>query len=170
MEQAPLVIAFGVVLVTLLLGAMIFSWTRKRRRQSDYPALPEGPETLTALQLEAPGEYVSTTSHGDWLDRIVVHSLAFKSKSILRIGAEGVLITRTGAPEIFIDRNAITEVELTSGAAGKFVEREGLLVISWTYGEREVDTAFRFRKDADKKHALTLLNPIPNDTMEEESA
>ena len=38
--------------------------------------------------------------------------------------------------------------------AGKFVEKDGLLVLSWTLRSRELDTGFRTRRADDKNNSL----------------
>jgi hypothetical protein len=44
--------------------------------------------------------------------------------------------------------------------AGKFVEKDGLLVVSWMLGSRELDTGFRTRRAGDKAPLLTALQEL----------
>ncbi len=44
--------------------------------------------------------------------------------------------------------------------AGKFVEKDGLLVLSWMLGTRELDTGFRTRNAADKTLLLNALQDL----------
>ena len=56
-----------------------------------------------------------------------------------------MLFDRSGAGPVFIPAASLTGVRQESGMAGKFVEKDGLLVLSWTLGSRELDTGFRTR-------------------------
>ena len=44
--------------------------------------------------------------------------------------------------------------------AGKFVEKDGLLVLSWMLGTRELDTGFRTRRADDKTVLLNALQDL----------
>jgi hypothetical protein len=44
--------------------------------------------------------------------------------------------------------------------AGKFVEKDGLLVLSWKLGSHELDTGFRTRRAADKDHLYESLQQL----------
>ena len=47
----------------------------------------------------------------------------------------------------------LQDVGLSSGMAGKFVEKDGLVVVGWLLGETAVETGFRPRY-AEEKNAL----------------
>jgi hypothetical protein len=44
--------------------------------------------------------------------------------------------------------------------AGKFVEKDGLLILSWTLGTHALDTGFRTRRAADKPAVLQQLQEM----------
>ena len=44
--------------------------------------------------------------------------------------------------------------------AGKFVEKDGLLVLSWMLGSHELDTGFRTRRAEDKTVLLNALQDL----------
>jgi hypothetical protein len=149
-QNLPAVYAtLGVCAVVVLLIAL--GWRNRIRRQAAVAAPAAAPAQLSEPLAGADGQYVSTTTAGDWLDRIAVHGLGLKSNAQLGIHAEGVLFSRHGAPDVFIPAADLDGARLESGMAGKFVEKDGLLVLRWTLGDREVDTGFRPRRAADLK-------------------
>ncbi|MHA7223192.1 PH-like domain-containing protein [Arthrobacter sp. RHLT1-20] len=149
-------------LLMLALGAGIFAllavgWRNRLRRQSDVGPLPGVPAGLGAPLAAADGQYVASTTAGDWLDRIAVHNLGIRTNAELSVHPEGVLFDRSGAAPVFIPAARLTGVRQESGMAGKFVEKDGLLVVSWMLGARELDSGFRTRHAEDK---TTLLNAL----------
>ena len=142
------------VVVIALLG---IGWRNRLRRQADVDPLPEIPGALGAALAVADGQYVASTTAGDWLDRIAVHNLGIRTNAEVSVHPEGVLFDRSGAAPVFIPAASLTGVRQEGGMAGKFVERDGLLVVSWMLGTRELDSGFRTRHADDK---ATLLNAL----------
>ncbi|WP_427018021.1 hypothetical protein ACQCSX_05280 [Pseudarthrobacter sp. P1] len=153
------------VLILLAVFALIgMGWRNRLKRQAGVAALPEVPDILGTPLLSVAGTYVATTSAGDWLDRIAVQSLGLRTNATVDVFDDGVLITRSGAPDVYIGAGALTEIRLESGMAGKFVEKDGLVVLSWTLGETPVDTGFRTRAAAEKTPLrLALEKLLPHD-------
>lgn len=145
-------VLIGVALTLIWLG-----WRNRLRRQADVEPLPEIPTVLGSPLAAADGQYVASTTAGDWLDRIAVHNLGIRTDAELSVHPEGMLLERSGASPVFIPTARLTGVRLESGMAGKFVEKDGLLVVSWMLGSRELDTGFRTRRSVDK---TTLLNAL----------
>ena len=113
-------------------------WKKRKARQSDLLPLNEVPAGVFS------GEgfetvYVSTTSEGDWLDRIAVHGLGQRSNAQVHVAEAGVLIEREPTA-VFIPADAVRGVRLASGMAGKYLRDEGLVVITWQHGDRTLDT------------------------------
>ncbi|MDR7080904.1 hypothetical protein J2X01_000173 [Arthrobacter ginsengisoli] len=144
----------GVALILIWLG-----WRNRLRRQADVDPLPEIPADLGTALAAADGQYVASTTAGDWLDRIAVHNLGLRTNAQLSVHPEGVLFDRSGAGPVFIPAARLTGVRQESGMAGKFVEKDGLLVLSWMLGSRELDSGFRTRHAEDK---TILLNALQN--------
>ena len=156
MDKLP----FFLLMLALALGifAMLaVGWRNRLRRQADVDPLPEIPAELGAPLAAADGQYVASTTAGDWLDRIAVHNLGIRTNAELSVHPEGVLFDRSGAGPVFIPAARLTGVRQESGMAGKFVEKDGLLVLSWMLGTRELDSGFRTRHAEDK---TTLLNAL----------
>jgi len=96
------------------------------------------------------GMYVSSTRAGDWLDRVVAHGLGTRTQAQVSVHAEGVLVRRAGAPDVWAPAADLVGVRRERGAAGKFVGEDGLVVVYWTLGGAGLDTALRTRFDRDR--------------------
>lgn len=169
MEQLTALL-LGAGTIVVLLALIGLGWRNRVHRQQHIGALPPVPTVLSPAMLTITGQYVVTTTAGDWLDRIAVQSLGVKSNAELSIHAQGVLLQRTGATDVFIPVSDLAGVRTESGMAGKFVEKDGLVVIRWMLDHTSVDTAFRTRLAAETKplqQALTDLLPEESSTNEE---
>ena len=160
MSVKDLSLLFTLVLIGVALALIAIGWRNRLRRQSDVEPLPEVPAELGAPLAAADGQYVASTTAGDWLDRIAVHNLGIRTNAKLSVHAEGVLFERAGAGPVFIPAGRLTGVRQESGMAGKFVEKDGLLVLSWMLGSHELDTGYRTRRAEDKAVLLTTLQDL----------
>lgn len=143
-----------VLLVVLGWIGMWWGWRRRARRQADVAELPTVPADLGPLLAdEEEGVYVSSTTAGDWLDRIVARGLGVRSPALMAVSRAGVLFRRTGAPDVFVPAATVTGARLDRAAAGKAAARDELVVVTWTLGARTLDTAFRPRH-ADRREPL----------------
>ena len=150
----------------LLLGLAFWlirrGWTRRVRRDADVPSLPpvpaehDGAPSLFAAEVK----YVSTTTAGDWLDRIASQGLGFASRGTALVFPDGVIITRQGAEDLWIPGESIQALRREAGMAGKFVERKGLVVITWRLGERLLDSGLRVRQAQRTQPLLEQLHRI----------
>jgi hypothetical protein len=142
-ERLALVLIVAACLALLLWGMRV-GWRRKARSQSVLvPPFPQAPDEPGEPELETKGLYVSTTTAGNWQDRIVTRGLGLRGRANLRLYSGGVEVDRTGAPGFWIPREAVTGVRIGSAIAGKVMGTESLLIITWRAGETEVDTGFR---------------------------
>jgi hypothetical protein len=69
-------------------------------------------------------------------------------------------VHRAGARPLFIPSSSLSGSRQDNGITGKFVEKDGLVVVSWTLGSRELDTGFRTRRGADKQPLLEALQEL----------
>jgi hypothetical protein len=129
----------------LCLWGMRRGWQRKARAQSVLvPPFPEVPESPGEPVLpETTGLYVSTTTAGNWQDRIVTRGAGLRSNATLRFYDAGIEIDRVGAPGFWIPVETLTGVRRASQIAGKVMGMENLLVITWKAGETLLDTGIR---------------------------
>lgn len=146
-----------VAVIFVLIG---IGWRNRLRRQSDVEPLPAVPDQLAPALAQADGQYVATTTAGDWLDRIAVHGLGIRTNALLQVHREGILFDRSGAQPLFVPAGSLTGIRQDSGMAGKFVERDGLVVLSWRLGSHELDTGFRTRRAEDKAALLKAFQEL----------
>jgi hypothetical protein len=149
-----------VLLAAAAAGLIAKGWRSRLKRQAGLGQLPDVPEQLSPAGIVAEGQYVATTTAGDWLDRIAVHGLGFRGNAEMSIHTEGVLFDRAGSAPLFVPVGAVTDCRSASGMAGKFVEKDGLVVLSWMLGEQELDTGFRTRRASDKQPLLEALQEL----------
>lgn len=145
-------------------------WQGRKRRQSGLmgglAAIPALGDPIARFE----GQYVSTTTEGDWLDRVVVHGLGLRTRAELELHPQGVLFRRSGAPHLFIPVAALREVRTEAGMAGKFVERDGLVLFTWQPDNAEqqrsgqsqvaLDTGFRLRHGSDRAPLLAACQKL----------
>ncbi|GAB4100128.1 hypothetical protein [Sinomonas halotolerans] len=143
-----------------LIALVLVGWRGRLRRQSGVPAPPAAPAALGEERMRCEGQYVVTTTAGDWLDRVAVHGLGIRTEATASVHGTGVLFERAGAGDLFLPREDIEGVRLESGMAGKFVEEGGLVVISWSLGGTDVDTGFRARFAAEKNALVAAIEDL----------
>jgi hypothetical protein len=160
MDTKILTLVITLPLIALVLVLIGIGWRNRLRRQSDVEQLPAVPEELGLPLAAADGQYVASTTAGDWLDRIAVQGLGIRTNAELSVHPEGVLFERSGAGPLFIPADKLTGVRQDSGMAGKFVEKDGLVVVSWTLGSHELDTGFRTRRADDKPAILKAFQEL----------
>ena len=179
----PLGITLAILLVVLVVLAMVRGWRgRAVRSAAVLDAPPAVPADLGAARL-APvaATYVSTTTAGDWLDRVVAHDLGVRSAATVRVHDAGVHVERRGARDLFVPVAALVAVERTPGMAGKFVGGDGLVVLRWRGtgrdGPVELDTGLRTRRARDRTALDAALagllpgaTPPPSHPASEEQA
>lgn len=150
------------LIVVAIIGLIALGWNNRKKRQSDIAPLAEVPPKYDDAPAEVgiPGTYVVTTRMGDWLDRIAVHTLGAKSPAQALIFDDALIIARDGAQDIYIPSSEISVVRLDSGISGKFVEKDGLVVISWQHHGVDLDTGFRTQFAEDKRILVERLQLI----------
>jgi len=144
-----------VAIVALVYVGMRAGWKRRGRTTAELvPALPTAPADPGAVRLgPLDAVYVSTTTAGDWLDRVVAHDLGVRSQASVTVLDAGVRIERSGATDVFVPTGALTDTSTAPGMAGKFVGKDGLVVLTWapttTPGAPQLDTGLRPHHSAD---------------------
>ena len=144
---------FVVVIIGAVIRRMMRGWRNRALRQTEllgeFPPLPDllSPATVAPTR----GLYVGSTVAPDWLERIAVGDLGFRSKAVLTRYPEGILLERSGATPIWIPQHSITAIRTEKGLAGKVIPGRsknespaGILAIRWRLPSgTEIDTCFR---------------------------
>jgi len=166
----------------LLLAAMRWGWRRRAGRSAalvpELPAFPAPGDPLLGAARTAPIEatYVSSTTAGDWLERVVAFDLGVRSSAVVQVHDGGVLVARTGARDLFIPAAAVRGVRTAPGMAGKFVGGDGLVVLTWQApgsGTPQLDTGLRLRHRSDKTvltEAVEALAPATQTSADQSGA
>lgn len=152
----------------LLLAMMWLGWRGRQRRTAPLVgALPTAPAELgEAIVANIEGIYVSTTTHGDWLDRIAAQDLGYRSSADVSVYQHGVLFERPGARDLYIPAQSIIEVTQTPGMAGKFVGGDGIIVTEWHVGakysdeETRLDSGFKTTRKQDRALLVNAIKEI----------
>ncbi|WP_300342968.1 hypothetical protein [Nesterenkonia sp.] len=144
-------------------------WRGRKRRQSALPAPPQIPEELIEAepQAGAEGMVIGTVSAADYLDRVAVHELGLRTTGRIEAHSSGAAIFRAGARNWFIPAGDLQYVRTDRGVVGKFVERDGALIIGWRLGETAVETGFRPRRAEEGRtlrQALETITPAHGTT------
>ena len=172
-HSAPVTHWAGRVLLTLLLlgllaglyWLMFRGWRRRVARQQYLPvpasARPGPVRQPPAESAEAvEGVYASTTTSGNWLDRIAAHGLGVRSNAWVQVQPDGVFIAREAAPDLFIPAADLRGAALAPGIAGKVTGGEGVLLITWQLGDQRLDTGFHPRARQDRARLLEEINAL----------
>ncbi|MBI0375903.1 hypothetical protein V2J94_36760 [Streptomyces sp. DSM 41524] len=138
----------GWVVGLLLVIALVYwlmreGWKWRGTLQGDLPELPQAPAEPGEPKLSMSGRYHGSTTAGQWLDRIVAHGLGTRSRVELTLTDQGVSVVRPGARDFFIPAAELRGARLDKGIAGKVLAEGGLLVITWSHGDRLIDSGFR---------------------------
>lgn len=159
-------LALTAVLLVLFAGLcwlMLRGYRRRAGRQADLPVPASAPPTPAHADAGVEGVYASTTTHGDWLDRIAVHGLGVRSNAWAEVTGEGVFFAREAAPDLFIPAADLVGAELAPGIAGKVTGGTGVVLVTWRLGERVLDTGFHPRAKAQRERLLDAINAVINE-------
>ena len=101
----------------------------------DLPPLPEAPKVadLPEARLQASGRYLGTTADGD---AVKAHGLGGRGSVRLLLSEEALDVVRIGAP-FRIPVAALRGASL----------RDDAFVVSWSHGDRALETTFRLSAD-----------------------
>ncbi len=172
----PVAVGIWIVLAVVLLAVMWFGWRgRSRRGRALVTTLPSRPDdaALGAARTQpVDAVYVSSTTAGDWLDRVASHDLGFRSKATVQVFDGGVVVGRAGAEDVFVPAADVVEAKTAPGMAGKFVGKDGLVVVTWRLAPSgakstadggdvvTLDTGLRTRHAADRPLLVDAVNAL----------
>ena len=177
-ETATMTYIFGVLVaiaIAVVIRQMMRGWRHRAQRQTEFicalPALPD----LVGAAINAPtrGLYVGSTLAPDWLERVAVGDLGYRSKAVLARYPEGILLERSGAGPIWIPQESLIGIRTEVGLAGKVVPGSrggpqtagGILVIRWRLPSgTEIDSGFRGdERDDYPRWTSAPKDPAPKD-------
>lgn len=156
------------ILLTLLILAVLSGlywlmwrgWKNRAARQADLPVPPSAAPEGSRFGEAVDGVYASTTTHGEWLDRIAVHGLGVRSNAQVRVGEAGVLFEREAAPDVFVPAEDVAGVHAAPGIAGKVTGGEGMVLVTWRLGDRVLDTGFHPRARSERSRLIDEVDAL----------
>lgn len=154
-----------VVVVLLAWYGLWWGWRGRARRQDSVLRLPELPAVPTDLGgplTEAVGGlYISTTTTGNWQERVVLHGLGRRANAVLGLHPTGVLVDRQDDEPIFIPRAALISVDTAPGIAGKVMGMsQGVLIITWQLGDTTLDSGLRINDLVAQQEWITAAQSL----------
>lgn len=164
MDETTFTVSVSAILIAGTIVGIIFGRRNRTKRQQYVAAPPEVPASLLQSQPEtaAEGTYITTVLGQDLLERVTAHHLGNRSQAQVEVHSQGVVILRSGEPNFFIPVEDITGISTVSGMAGKFVEKDGILAISWSLGDTAVTTGFRTESISAHQELHTQLDTLTN--------
>jgi len=174
-QRLALTLLMGVLIIAVL-GLMRWGWVRRAGRQSDVAPLPAAPPAPTGADAQVPapvwaeGRYLGATRSGDWLDRIVVHGLGVPSKAHLVASGQGLWILRDGAPDLFVAAGDVAGVRHDRASAGRVLELEGVLLVTWNHGGTLIDLGLRVPDAVAAESLRAAIEAAARDTLHSPSS
>lgn len=162
MESRLIPTLICVAIVVLIFSLMRLGWNNRKKRQNTIAPLAQVPLAYDDVEarMSVAGTYVSTTTAEDWLDRVAVQTLGVKSKAQVLIYHDALIIAREGAQDLYIPATDVQAVRTEAGMSGKFVEKDGLVLITWNHQGTLLDTGIRTQLAAQKKDLIAAVTAI----------
>lgn len=135
------IIGFALVTLVLVVAFRIIRATANKREQQEK-TLPEPLGSAGGVEL-GPALYVATVLSNSPLTRIWAYGLGSRGKAQVYTSDAGLSIERKGERDILIPANSLRGITRESATIDKGVEREGLVAIHWTLGNKSVTTHLR---------------------------
>ncbi|MDE2386480.1 MAG: hypothetical protein KGL77_02130 [Actinomycetales bacterium] len=150
----------GLVLLALAYLA-IRSWRGKAIAHAKF--LPELPTAFASAgdQLAAAASYVVTTFGGSPLERVMAHGLGNRGKAALYLSENGVVIERQGENALHLANASIVSVETATATLDRVVERDGLVVITWSTDTGKFDTYLRILNTEFREALISAFAKAP---------
>ncbi len=149
-----LLVLVMIAIIFLIFRSMWRSWRRRVVKGEVIPSLSAVPATdAEALFSVSHATYLGTVTDDHWLDRVAAQGLGGRGPAAIRVLAHGLVVDRVGAQSHFIPGEAIAEVALAKGIAGRVYGHDSVVVVSWVWGSTLMHTGLRVA-DSDSRAAL----------------
>lgn len=164
MDETTFTVTLSAILIAGIVVGIIVGFRNRTKQQQYIPVPADVPETLLTQQPmgAAEGTYVTTVLGQELLERVTAHHMGNRGRAQVEVHKTGVAVLRAGEPNFFIPVHDIAGATTISGMAGKFVEKDGILAITWNLGEVDVTTGFRAGTIAEHQELRTQLDILTN--------
>ncbi|NLP85388.1 hypothetical protein HF576_16195 [Microbacterium sp. CFH 90308] len=158
-------LAVIVLVAVLLVGAGMWAWRRRTRRDAQPLARPGDLAADAHVRAVFDVLYVATTRHDAPLERIAAPGMAFRSKATMTVADEGIAVALTGQAPFVLTPERIVDVGQSTVAIDRVVEAGGLTRLTWrTDAGSTVDSYFR-PQDASARALAAAVAGILNPTQ-----
>ena len=149
--------------IALALRLMSTSWRRRTAAGADIPVLAMAPNSVSdgALRVDH-ATYLGTVTIEHWLAKVAAQGLGSRGPAAIAVESQGLIVERVGTDALFVPQNAITKVELARGLAGRVYGSEGVIVVSWVWGEQLLQTGLRVPDAQARVAVVSALAQLPS--------
>ncbi|UJP11017.1 hypothetical protein L2X99_05315 [Microbacterium sp. KUDC0406] len=154
-----LAVLLVVLLAVVVVGAMLFAWRRRLRRDSDLTA-PLGVPEHAEVTERAEVLYVATTRHDQPLERVALKPLEYRARGELVLTDRGVALSLDGAPTVFLASSLIVTADLATVAIDRVVEPNGLIRVVWRESTGTLLDSFLRVANSGPQHVLAELQRL----------
>lgn len=142
-------IAFTLIWIAILalaFAGMWWGWRSRARRDAGVLGAETAPagEVLAEFARPERVQYVSTVPAGEPLVRVAAPGLRYRGPVDLTVRRDGVTVGVAGEQPVHIAVAQVLGAGSASRRVGKAVEGDGLALLRWRSGERELESSFRF--------------------------
>ncbi|HAM20991.1 MAG TPA: hypothetical protein DCQ04_01720 [Actinobacteria bacterium] len=158
-----LLVLIVVAVIALALWAMSRSWRRRVAAGANIPPLPSPAELAgDGAVTVSHATYLGTVTGEHWLDRVAAQGLGHRGPASVAVSSDGLMIDRVGTDVLQIPRHAISDVVLGRGLAGRVYGKEGVIIVSWTWGEVPLQTGIRIPDEQGRAAIFSALAQLPS--------
>ena len=160
-----------VAILVIALAAMWWGWRARTRRDAGVIGATEAPvgELIAEFGTDAASGtgrvmYVSTTPEGEPLSRVAAPGLRYRGPAEIAVRDDGVTIQVAGESPVHLAATQLTGSGTASRRVGKAVESDGLAILNWRDGDRELESSFRFSDRTAQQRFTDAINGITTDS------
>jgi hypothetical protein len=155
-EQAGLIM---IALMTLALAGAGWGWWNRHKRYEPLARAMNWSVPAGEARYRAEGLYVATTEATKPLQRVAVKPLAYRSKVVVEVYPEGLVLRIRGSNPILIPVGAGISAGRATWTIDRVVEPDGLVMVGWKLGEHDVESYFRL-VDSDSEDLILHIEQI----------
>ncbi|MCB4207571.1 hypothetical protein [Arthrobacter sp. UM1] len=160
MSTPVLSLIVGGLCVAAVCSLIVLSFLRRLRTPSELEPANQVPCESRTPVLAVEGEYVSTTLADRSFERVGRYGLGVKSLGSLEVLPSGIVLARSADTDFFIPSHDLVHVERGDGIVGKFVEKKGLITVTWLLGSDMVTSGFRARYASDTQRFVDAAREL----------
>ncbi len=159
MSARDIAIAITIAVALLVLLSMLFAWRRRVRRDAVFTAPLGVPEHADVTRRDEV-LYVSTTRHGQPLERLAIAPLAFRARGELAVTDRGIALALDGAPTVFLATERLVSVDRANVTIDRVVEPGGLVRIDWRVDDETVVDSYLRLAAGDPQNLISDLQRL----------